>query len=348
MLRNKVPHLNASDHLPIEAEFVPDRRRNPQRQNASDPVQQFIPKWLYQRQEFQQSLVSAVEGWIPNRSRGFGALEEFSNLVRQVASTCLRDQVYLAKTPEHKYQVCASVVRKSLMQNGYATLRQRQRFISVLPDLENAIPAHVHENGQFRILDPIVRQMMRDFAAEITQRNAEERASLFEHDPVRGVSMQRGNADGNTLKTISESLPRDFYPVCKLWDPDANDFTYDEDRIAALLEAAAMDRQSDIRGDDTLGNEILAQSGLDLRGARTEVTDDEVLAAIRDGDPDAKPGPNGLIGIPYHICATYLIPIFRETFEDLMSGVQTPVSFSKRLLVAAGKNAKCLSNCEHS
>ena len=65
--------------------------------------------------------------------------------------------------------------------------------------------------------------------------------------------------------------------------------------------------------------------------------DEEILNSIRDGNPTAMPGPNGVIGKPYHLFAGYLVPVFREAFEELIGGRGMPPAFAHRILIAIGK-----------
>ena len=70
-----VPHVRASDHMPIEFEFVRRRRRKIEGQLEA-PAR--IPSWLYQNKSFIRELGQAVNDWYESRGRGLEGHCEFA------------------------------------------------------------------------------------------------------------------------------------------------------------------------------------------------------------------------------------------------------------------------------
>ena len=166
---------------------------------------------------------------------------------------------------------------------------------------------------------------------------SEDHMSWQNSDAHYGVSLQSGTCRPHSLQQIKERIPREMHHVVKLWDQDANDYTYGDQRIGELLSRDAMQRQGSPRGDPDCGDSLLRRATLDLSGIRSELHDDEILNAILEGNQNASPGPNGVMGYPYHTHASLLIPVFQEAFQDLLRGEDLPVPYTEGLMRPIGK-----------
>ena len=151
------------------------------------------------------------------------------------------------------------LLRKSLQQNGVLTFKQGVETLRRYPELEQAVPLDVDESGNLHVDEGVLREMLINLNDAVVQESLHNRATAFAPDPLRGDSLQRGTAGGNTLKLIGDCLPNKRHSIDKLWDPDADDYSSDPSRIANLLKEATRDRQGQPRGDTTCGEELLAQ-----------------------------------------------------------------------------------------
>ena len=133
-----VPYTAASDHLPIELEFVQRRRRNG-RKGLKAPRR--IPRWLYETHDFKDELHQSVIAWSASRARGLEGLVEFAEIVQLTANHCLDRIVFRAKSPNHKFDVVAAAVRAALKYYGGQVLSfaQAARYCKIVPDLEAAV-----------------------------------------------------------------------------------------------------------------------------------------------------------------------------------------------------------------
>ncbi len=333
-----VPNINASDHLPVELEFV--RRRRPKiRGQLKAPTH--IPAWLYANQIFKQELEMSVRAWHGSKLRGMEGLREFADIVQLVAKECLERHVFVATTAEHKFDVVAAALRTSVDCHGERnnmhalSFCKAARFCKIVPALESAIVWDLDTDGTVLLDVAVAREQLRALHQDIiSQRN-----SLDSDSQVAGYgnSLQTGTCKPYTLQRVKEHLPRNMHHVVKLWDEDAQDYTYEDVRIAELLARDANKRQGAARGDVACGEDLLRHASLDLRQVRNHVHDDEVLNAILDGSASASPGPNGVRGHPYHEHAGLLIEVFREAFEDIVGGVELSVPLTEGLLRAIGK-----------
>ena len=66
---------------------------------------------LYDTPEFKQELHQTVCDWYSTRLRGLQGLVEFAEIVQLIAKDCLEHQIFLAKTPEHRFDVVAAALR---------------------------------------------------------------------------------------------------------------------------------------------------------------------------------------------------------------------------------------------
>ena len=72
----------------------------------------YVPEWLLGDEHFRATFDAHVHQWAPTRPRGLDAIEEFSKLLTDTATTHLRTHVLHAVTPEHRLGVTASLLRK--------------------------------------------------------------------------------------------------------------------------------------------------------------------------------------------------------------------------------------------
>ncbi len=334
-----VPHIEASDHVPIELEFVRRRRRKIQGQLKAPP---HIPAWLYHNGIFQKDLQQAVEDWYGSRAPGMKGLCEFAELVQLVAKDCMGGRIFIAESPDHKFDVIAAALRSSVRCSGEHVnmqalcFRKAARFCNIVPALEAAITWDLDLQDGTVLLDvSVAREQLRALHSEIVAQHATEAAEPQDSDQNYGTSLQTGSCRPYTLQRIKEHLPKTMHHVVKLRDQDAADFAYDEARIAELLTADARVRQGAARG----GEDLLRHATLNLRDMRSNVHDDEILNAILDGNASASPGPNGVRGHPYHAYASLLIPVFREAFNEIVTGSESLPPFTEGLLRPIGKTA---------
>ena len=337
-----VPHVTASDHMPIELEFV-RRCRRKIRGQLKAPA--YIPAWLYSNQVFKEQLKQCVRDWYSSRARGMQGLCEFAELVQIVAKDCLEHYVFVAETPDHKLDVTAAAIRSAVRCHGERPnmhaipYRKAVRYCKAVPALDAAVEWDLDLQDRTVILDVnVARDQLRSLHNEILARHAsEEGESQREGEDSYGATLQTGSCRPYSLQRIKEHIPKTMHHVVKLWDESAQEFAYDEGRIAELLTKDANERQGAARGDADRGDAILSHATLDLRNVRNRVHDDEILNAILEGNASAGPGPNGVRGHPYHEHASYLIPVFRESFEDIIAGADLQQPFLEGLLRPIGK-----------
>ena len=86
---------------------------------------------------------------------------------------------------------------------------------------------------------------------------SEDHMSWQNSDAHYGVSLQSGTCRPQSLQQIKERIPREMHHVVKLWNQDANDYTYGDQRIGELLSRDAMQRQGSSRGDPGCGDSLL-------------------------------------------------------------------------------------------
>ena len=150
---------------------------------------------------------NAIERWVPARSRGFARLDEFSNLVRSVAETCLRSHVFVAQTPDHKFSFVASAMRDAIAQEGVIKLRVRASHIKKFPQLEDAMPLDVDEydNEPSDLIK--FRETIHELNAEIVQQRLD--ANIFSFNSTaadKNSSLQRNVASSYSMRGIKEHL----------------------------------------------------------------------------------------------------------------------------------------------
>ncbi len=90
-----------------------------------------------------------------------------------------------------------------------------------------------------------------------------------------------------------------------------------------------MQQQGHTRGNNDAGNDLLNNAKLDLRSVDTHLGPSHVVNAIRDGNPNAKAGPNGVNGVPYHRFTKEIVGPFLEAVDDLSHGVPLTSSFTE-------------------
>ena len=340
-----VPHVAASDHMPVELEFV--RRRRPKiRGQLRAPA--YIPAWLYSNAIFINELEQSVRDWFSSRGHGMQGLCEFAEIVQLVAKDCLEARVLVAETPGHRFDVVAAAIRCSARCNGESPhmhaipYRKAVKYCKIVPTLDAAITWDLDLQDNTVLLDAnVARDQLRAHHQEIlsSQASAHNHMEDGDDDGCYGSTLQSGSCRPYTLQRIKQHLPKTMHQIVKLWDEHAQEFTYDDSRIAELLTADAMDRQGASRGDSAQGECLLRHATLDLRNVRSRIHDEEILNAILDGNASASPGPNGVRGHPYHNHASHLIQVFREAFEDIMAGADLLPPFAEGLLRPIGKTA---------
>ena len=334
-----VPHTCASDHSPVEFELV-KRQRARQRRGLNAPAR--IPMWLYNTEAFKRELNESVIAWCSSRSAGMQGLVEFAELVQLTAKHCLEHEVFIANTASHKFDVTAAALRAASHYHGGRCLsfRQASRYCKIVPALEEAIVWDMDLDGDVSFDPNVARAQLHALHQEvITERVAQHAGDedMDNPDACYGNSLQSSSCRPHSLTEVKRHLPRTMHHIVKLWDADANDFAYDEQRIGELLVKDAESRQAEARGDVRRGEHLLQNASLDLRGIRTHVHDDEILNAILDGRVSASPGANGVTGHPYHAHASLLVPVFREAFGELIGGAVALTPFTEGLLRPIGK-----------
>ena len=338
-----ISHHLASDHMPIELEFV--RRRKPKiKGQIKGP--KYIPSWLYGSKIFRDDFQQSVQDWYASRGRGMQGLGEFAELVQLVARDCMENKILIAETPDHKFDVVAAAIRCAIPCNGghsgmhAISYRKAVKYCKIVPSLETAIEWELDLLDRTVLLDvAAARQQLRTLHHEIVSNrmSAQDHAELG--DDPSGPTLQTGSCRPYTLQRIKEHLPKVMHSIVKLWDERAQDFTYEESRIAELLTADAMERQGSPRGLEGRGEALLSHASLDLRSVRTHIHDDEILNAILGGNSSASPGPNCVQGHPYHEHASRLIPVFRESFDQIICGAELAQPLTEGLLRPVGKIA---------
>ncbi len=256
---------------------------------------------------------------------------EFTELVQLTAQECLDNRVLVAETPDHRFDVVAAAIRCSVRCHGERPnmhaipYRKAVKYCKIVLTLGTAVEWELNLQDGTVLLDVnVARDRLRSFHSEILANHASAHSA---HDDVEasvdchGRTLQTGSCRPYSLQRIKEHLPKTMHHVVKLWDERTQDFTYDESRIAELLAADAIERQGAARGDATRGDSLLRHATLDLRSMRRRVHDDEILNAILEGNASASPGPNRVRGHPYHEHASYLIHVFRESFEDMIARI---------------------------
>ena len=153
-----------------------------------------------------------------------------------------------------------------------------------------------------------VWDLMREFIQERKLENSQEQDSMH----------MKNIMNESILKELKAMKPSGHYSLEFLWDNETGDYVSEPEDIAEMLLREGAHRQGLPRGVASAGTSLLESWGVDLSSCRTFLDDAEVECIILDAPNNKAPGPDGIPSLCYKVFAKQLVPIFQETWSELL------------------------------
>ena len=293
------------------------RRRGPVHRDGAI-VQRPIPKWLLSDVRFLKALDSWFEEWWPTRPAGFAGIDEFTKNIYEFATGFMRRNVIQAVTPDHKLDVCLSVLR--LLLGERLDEIRLSRLLSIDPELKTIVIVDVdlEEPGRNTVSQDVLDLLYarsRALAREAIAARADDRLSSSATEPSSGV-LRNHKPDSVMIQRLKALKQGRRLSVEQVWDDEAQEYATDLDEVANVFMRALRDRQGSRRGHPTAGQQLLDNWQADFSTCRERLTLNEIEVIIRDGPTGKRPGPDGVPGELYRRYAGQLALVFQEAWES--------------------------------
>ena len=330
-----------SDHYPIALEWVPRAKRKRQAKPASEPlVRRALPEWLFENTTFLGELDESVRSWSKQRQKGNAGLVEFTDLVYTQGSAYLKQSLVRAVSTGHRLEVAISLLRMMAPldeeQRSAVEPVRALRLLQIYPQLQDVIELEVDERDPGKLyVDAEGREALRKIIRELLEKAAQENAE----DAPGEADVERSNeeipgstwghhADAPLLRRIKElKKGKKRIEVRELWDPAKEEYVVDVEEQGVVIQNAMSARQGQPRGaplHSTEGEEILRKWAADFSACKLTWTASEVEEIIRQIPPRRAPGPDGVPGVALRRYARVLVPVFIESWDELLGAEDRP------------------------
>ena len=210
------------------------------------------------------------------------------------------------------------------------------RLLQIYPQLQDVIELEVDESELGKLyVDAEGREALRKIIRELLEKAAQENAE----DAPGEADVERSNeeipgstwghrADAPLLRRIKElKKGKKRIEVRELWDPAKEEYVVDVEEQGVVIQNAMSARQGQPRGaplHSTEGEEILRKWAADFSACKLTWTASEVEEIIRQIPPRRAPGPDGVPGVALRRYARVLVPVFIESWDELLGAEDRP------------------------
>ena len=323
-----VPFQTASDHLPVAVEWrkIAGRKRftppNPINVNRS------MPDWLMYDARFLDEVSEAVHTWTQTQSHGLAALVEFQDLAQACAKTYLDEQVCLAQTAAHKFDVAMYmyVVARDKQEISVARV---SKWLQIHPYLRALVHLNVDVVAEtvFIIGTDALLGHLRELVSQVVEeRSAQERFAESPEGILDSMEGQHVSAGSTTLGSqphssilsdLKTALRKQSNRLCQIWHEDRGCYVTTTGEMGEHMRNGAVSSQGESRGNPTAASQLLNDWGVDLSRVREGLSLTEISNIILSTADHKAPGTNGVRGRLYKIHAGILAPVFHESFTQL-------------------------------